>query len=316
MSSSKKGRQESRCVFVGNIPYDATDQQLQEFFSSVSGPDGVQIRIMYDRQRGTPKGYGFVEFKDAKLAQMAIRNLNGQNFRGRNLSVDVAEDDSVSKGRRGPVGGHKRTRPSEHRGMDRKPIDRDRDRGRFRSFVKEKTFTKTSDQITKIVTEMDEVEKGEILEELRELIRSNEPGARNLLMESPQLAQAILLINLQFDMCKIDELRNVCDVVDETRPNEDPPLAPPILIPVPAPYPTRPMAPPLAAPIPYPPMPVAPAMPVAVRQIPVLDPKQQSVLNDVLALTPAQIQAQPPEVQAKILSVKQQLAAGVVAPPL
>ena len=48
------------------------------------------FRIVYDRETGNPKGYGFAEYLDTEMAQTAIRNLNGREFNGRVLRVDKA----------------------------------------------------------------------------------------------------------------------------------------------------------------------------------------------------------------------------------
>jgi cleavage stimulation factor subunit 2 len=81
-------------VFVGNIPYDGTEQQLIDLFSSV-GPV-VSFRIVSDRDTGKPKGYGFCEFKDPEFAKSAIRNLNGVDFHGRSLRVDFSSADAAA----------------------------------------------------------------------------------------------------------------------------------------------------------------------------------------------------------------------------
>eukprot|EP00127_Corallochytrium_limacisporum_P003329 Clim_evm18s148 gene=Clim_evmTU18s148 len=87
---------QSRSVFVGNIPYDATESQLIEVFSEV-GPV-INFRLVTDRDTGKPKGYGFCEFRDRETAQSAIRNLNNYNFYGRALKVDNADRGSSSAG--------------------------------------------------------------------------------------------------------------------------------------------------------------------------------------------------------------------------
>ncbi len=76
---------------MGNIPYDGTEQQLVELFSSVG--QVVAFRLVTDRETGKPKGYGFCEFKDTEVARSAIRNLNGAEFHGRSLRVDASGDD-------------------------------------------------------------------------------------------------------------------------------------------------------------------------------------------------------------------------------
>ncbi|RMC22014.1 hypothetical protein DUI87_02885 [Hirundo rustica rustica] len=77
-----------RSVFVGNIPYEATEEQLKDIFSEV-GPV-VSFRLVYDRETGKPKGYGFCEYQDQETALSAMRNLNGREFSGRALRVDNA----------------------------------------------------------------------------------------------------------------------------------------------------------------------------------------------------------------------------------
>ncbi len=73
---------------VGNIPYEATEETLKDIFSEV-GPV-VSFRLVFDRDSGKPKGYGFCEYKDQETALSAMRNLNGHELNGRALRVDNA----------------------------------------------------------------------------------------------------------------------------------------------------------------------------------------------------------------------------------
>ncbi|WJX14281.1 Cleavage stimulation factor subunit 2 [Trifolium repens] len=85
MASSQS---QHRCVFVGNIPYDATEEQLIVICQEVS-----PVVSLIDRETGKPKGYGFCEYKDEETALSARRNLQGYEINGRQLRVDLAEND-------------------------------------------------------------------------------------------------------------------------------------------------------------------------------------------------------------------------------
>ncbi|KAF0895774.1 hypothetical protein E2562_016509 [Oryza meyeriana var. granulata] len=90
---------------VGNIPYDATEEQLVQICEEV-GPV-VSFRLVIDKETGKPKGYGFCEYKDEETALSARRNLQGYEINGRQLRVDFAEngrnaDRNREKGRGGP----------------------------------------------------------------------------------------------------------------------------------------------------------------------------------------------------------------------
>ena len=80
----------SRTIFVGNIPYDATQEQLVDLLQLV-GPF-ISFRLKHDQENQKPKGYGFCEYRDPDIAGSALRNLNGLDLNGRQLRVDFASD--------------------------------------------------------------------------------------------------------------------------------------------------------------------------------------------------------------------------------
>src|SRR5437868_4122344 len=75
-------------LFVGNLPYDATEEEIRKHFSSVGNLSYVSIPL--DRETGKKRGFAFVEFADAQQAQEAIRQFNNQPFKGRSLAVNEA----------------------------------------------------------------------------------------------------------------------------------------------------------------------------------------------------------------------------------
>jgi RNA recognition motif-containing protein len=76
-------------LYVGNIPWRCTEQELEEHFSACGTVQSVAI--IMDRETGRSRGFGFVEMDDAG-ARAAIDKLNGQDFRGRPLRVSEARE--------------------------------------------------------------------------------------------------------------------------------------------------------------------------------------------------------------------------------
>jgi RNA recognition motif-containing protein len=75
-------------IFVGNLPYNVTEAELREHFSTVGPPSYIYIPT--DRETGRPRGFAFLEFKERAQADEAIRCFNNQSFKGRYLSVNEA----------------------------------------------------------------------------------------------------------------------------------------------------------------------------------------------------------------------------------
>jgi RNA recognition motif-containing protein len=75
-------------LFVGNLPYETTEPDLREFFSSIGPLSNVIIPV--DRETGRRRGFAFVEFSDPAQAEEASRRLNNQPFKGRNITINEA----------------------------------------------------------------------------------------------------------------------------------------------------------------------------------------------------------------------------------
>ena len=93
-------------LFVGNMPYGATEADLRSHFSAVAPPS--QIVVPVDRETGRPRGFAFVEFLERSHAEEAISRFNQQPFMGRPLSVSEARPREAGGGGGGgfrPSGG-------------------------------------------------------------------------------------------------------------------------------------------------------------------------------------------------------------------
>jgi len=77
-----------RRLYVGNLPYSATEEQLTDLFSRSGQVDNV--RVMRDMATGRARGFAFVEMGSDEEAQQAISMLHDKDFGGRNLTVNEA----------------------------------------------------------------------------------------------------------------------------------------------------------------------------------------------------------------------------------
>jgi len=79
----------SNKLFVGNLSFDITENDLQDTFASHGTV--LEANLMMDRTSGRPRGFGFVTMSTAEEAQSAINALNGAAVKGRNLTVNLAK---------------------------------------------------------------------------------------------------------------------------------------------------------------------------------------------------------------------------------
>jgi RNA recognition motif-containing protein len=78
-------------LYVGNLPFDTDESQLRTLFSE-GGRQVNEVKIITDRETGRPRGFAFVEMGSQAEADAAINALNGREFGGRALTVNVARE--------------------------------------------------------------------------------------------------------------------------------------------------------------------------------------------------------------------------------
>ena len=76
-------------IYVSNIAFTATTQDLRQLFESYGAVD--KVNIITDRDTGRSRGFGFVEMPDSAAAKAAIQGLNGKDLAGRALNVNEAK---------------------------------------------------------------------------------------------------------------------------------------------------------------------------------------------------------------------------------
>lgn len=90
-------------LYVGNLPFSATDDRLREHFSQAGNVTSATVVI--DKMSGRSRGFGFVEMSTDEEAKDAIEKFNGQDFDGRNLVVNEARPLEARAPRSGGFGG-------------------------------------------------------------------------------------------------------------------------------------------------------------------------------------------------------------------
>ncbi|WP_185877228.1 RNA recognition motif domain-containing protein [Blattabacterium cuenoti] len=77
-------------LYVGNLSYDMTEQELKEYFESVGKVNHAKIIFDESTSNKRSKGFGFIEMSSEENAKKAIEKLNGTEFMGRNIVVSAA----------------------------------------------------------------------------------------------------------------------------------------------------------------------------------------------------------------------------------
>ncbi|XP_015187334.1 PREDICTED: cleavage stimulation factor subunit 2 tau variant isoform X1 [Polistes dominula] len=157
-----------RSVFVGNIPYEATEENLKDIFSEV-GPV-LSFKLVFDRETGKPKGYGFCEYKDQETALSAMRNLNGYEIGGRTLRVDNACTEKSRMEMQSLLQGQNTENP----------------------YGEAVQADKAPEAISKAVASLPPEQMFELMKHMKICVQNNPNEARQMLLQNPQLAYALL----------------------------------------------------------------------------------------------------------------------------
>ena len=107
----------SRKLYVGNIPFETNENDLQELFAEAGAVESVNV--VRDRETGRARGFAFVEMATDEAAQAAVSQLHDRSFGGRRLTVNEARPQTPRSGggggggygRGGGGGGSRRSEP-------------------------------------------------------------------------------------------------------------------------------------------------------------------------------------------------------------
>ena len=101
-----KDHELSKKLYVGNLAFSTTEDELRDLFEQHGKVDSVNV--ITDRETGRSRGFGFVEMDDDSAANSAMEALDGRDFGGRNLRVNEAQERNRGGGGGGGGGGRGR----------------------------------------------------------------------------------------------------------------------------------------------------------------------------------------------------------------
>jgi cold-inducible RNA-binding protein len=84
-------------LYVGNLPFSVDESTVRELFAQ-NNRAVEEVKLITDRDTGRPRGFGFVEMGNSEDADRAIRELNGYELQGRQLTVNEARERTRSSG--------------------------------------------------------------------------------------------------------------------------------------------------------------------------------------------------------------------------
>ncbi len=93
-------------IYVGNLPYDVTEEELRQEFEAFG--EVTSVDIITDKYSGRPRGFGFVEMASESEGQAAITSLNGKTLKDRTLNINTARPRSDNRGSGFGVGRQRR----------------------------------------------------------------------------------------------------------------------------------------------------------------------------------------------------------------
>ncbi|KAF3914765.1 Nucleolin [Dactylellina cionopaga] len=281
----------SRIAFIGNIPYGLSEEQIIDIFSKVG--QVLSFRLVYDRDTGKPKGFGFAEYADAEIAASAVRNLDNFEIMGRKLRVDFSHegDKDAPDGYEPPAAG------TSYRGNATSGASTNAGTSSGGSLLPQlppgtevPPNLEAPDAISKTLETLPPAQLLDVIAQMKQLALTDPSKCMELLRKAPQLCyaifQALLLMNL-VDPAILSQ------VIESSG------------------------APPAAAAPPQPPQPPPqqyqpPPAPAPQAAPPPMDPQKAQLIQQVMSLTQEQIISLPPDQQAAILQLRQQIMSGTI----
>ncbi|KAJ6182660.1 hypothetical protein N7485_001302 [Penicillium canescens] len=280
-----------KSVFLGNIPYNLTEEQVKDILSTAGTV--TKFRLMMNPETGKPKGYGFADFADPDSAASAVRNLNDHEVMGRKIRVDWPhnnEKDSI------PPDYSQQSQPTMNQDTtQQQQIPGSAPLPPLPPGVELPPQIDCPNAISHTLASLPPNQLLDVLTQMKALAVADPARATELLRQAPQLAYAIFQALLLMNLVEYQLLGSIVEQAAQ-------PQAPPQQAQQFQPYcvPGQISTPPVTG-TPFAPPPAQPAPQMH---------GQEELLQQVLSMPQATIDALPPMERSQIMLLRQQLMQG------
>lgn len=266
----------------------------------------INFRLVYDKETGRPKGFGFAEFEDADAAASAVRNLNDYELMNRKLRVDWSNDNGAgdnapsTHNAQPPVNGQAVAPAAAPVALPPIPPG-----------AEIPPNLTAPDAISRTLSTLPTPQLLDILSQMKGLVMSDPGKATELLRQAPQLAYAIFQSLLLLGLVDPQVIGGLVE-----GPAAAPAPAPQMPTPMQAPPQAQPPRPPQAyaayppAPVPTPPQPYAQPPQQPPQPPPQAMDAQQQAYAQIMSMTQQQIDTLAPEHRQQIIQIRQMLMGG------
>lgn len=229
-------QQQKHDIFVGNLAFSTTEEQLHQAFSEIGRL--IKVRMVNDLETGKPRGFAFIEFEDPQAALSAIRNMNDYELNGRRIRVNFSNSSHL-EALAGKLGMDLSQNNNNSNSDGISNLNKNTSVGDKTNIsggtLNQKNGTSA---ISDALLGMSKGEMYDVINQLKQITEKDPDEARKILCGHPQLPEAILFLMSKLDMIKTP-LENF---MSNPAVNAFPILA------IPPPNPPKPNAPPPSQP--------------------------------------------------------------------
>jgi cleavage stimulation factor subunit 2 len=193
--SQQQQQQQKHDIFVGNLAFHTTEDQLHQAFSELGRV--IKVRLVTDAETGKPRGFAFVEFEDPQAALSAIRNMNDYELNGRRLRVNFSNSSHLEA-----LAGKLGMDLSQQTAQRNQSLQQQQQQQQQQHLQLQSPAEAGTQLVADALKGMSKGEMYDVIAKLKEVADRDPEEARRILSCHPQLPEAILFLMSKLDMVR------------------------------------------------------------------------------------------------------------------